>query len=141
MRDFPLANGLRRRELIRKRPHPNQAYWFVPEYRNPKELLRLAQIDLYRLYQLYSGPAHGSFAGRCLLNDYSHTEHDMNPRKHPVSRREAIWVSSRLLLEIAHALDRWESVGGEPEANILLERLTKSIPKPEDISADRRQGP
>jgi hypothetical protein len=113
------------RELIgHGKPRP---YWFQPEFESAKKLLKLASVDIYPIYELLSGPAHGGWSGQAVFNDDPNTQ-DINPRAHPRWSIEAIKASSRLLLEIGYTRDGWEKLGFVDEYKRLVEQNTR-LPK------------
>ena len=83
-------------------------YWFQPEYPNTKAILDLAQHPIYQLFKMYSGPTHGGFDLKLLLNDDPRSE-SIEPRDHPRNVPKAIVASSRLLTEIVHIRDNWDN--------------------------------
>lgn len=100
-----------------------QAYWYMPEYARPNDLLELSAGRIKELYRLFSGPAHGSFSGQVFFND-DPTVHDINPREHQNWNKRAVEASSRLLLEIARTQDVWDSLGHLADYDNLLKRIT-----------------
>jgi hypothetical protein len=103
-----------------------RGYWFEPEFKSTKQLLKLATVDIYSIYELLSGPAHGGWSGQALFND-DPTVQDINPRAHPRWSVEAIRSSSRLLLEMAYARDGWDHTGFVDEYKRLV-RQNSALP-------------
>jgi hypothetical protein len=118
--EIALAGANRAKALIKE--NKPFAYWYSPEYHRPSDLLKLASVPIQDLYQLFSGPAHGSFSGQVLLNDDS-TVQDINPRPHPLWTPRAIEASSRLLLEIGHSRDVSDNLGHLADYEKLLQRV------------------
>ena len=99
------------------------AYWFQPRYNTPADLLRLSPHNIYAIYRLFSGPAHGGMATKMLFTDEP-GEEDIDPREHPRNALKAVTVSSRLLLEVSYVRDCWDNMGvGGGVYRQLLERL------------------
>lgn len=96
-------------------------YWFQPEFDSPKKLLKLASVDIYPIYELLSGPAHGGWSGQTVFNDDTQTQ-DINPRAHPRGSIQAVTVSSRLLLELGYTRDGWDNLGFVDEYKRLVEQ-------------------
>jgi hypothetical protein len=96
-------------------------YWFQPEFESVKKLLKLASVDIYPIYELLSGPAHGGWSGQAIFNDDPKTQ-DINPRAHPRWSIEAIRASSRLLLEMGYTRDGWDNLGFVDEYKRLVEQ-------------------
>jgi hypothetical protein len=94
-------------QQLRVQPRPT-TYWFQPEYENMRVILDLAQHPIYALFRMYSGPTHGGFGMKVLLNDDPRSE-DIEPRGHPRNVPKAIVASSRLLAEVCHIRDNWDN--------------------------------
>jgi hypothetical protein len=115
---------LKAKELIKQ--SKLGAYWFQPEFKSTKQLLKLAAVDIYPMYELLSGASHGGWSGQVLFND-SPTIQDINPRPHPRGSVQAIRLSSRLLLEVGYTRDLWERSGTLDEGQRLV-RENASFP-------------
>jgi Family of unknown function (DUF5677) len=113
------------RELVKQRK--GLTYWFQPEFKSTKKLLKLATVDVYSIYELFSGPAHGGWSSQAIFNDDS-TIQDINPREHPSGSLAAIKASSRLLLEMAYTRDGWDHAGFVDEYKTLVQQ-NDSLPK------------
>ena len=85
-------------------------YWFQPEYGSPKKVLALSPHPIYEMYKFFSGPTHGGYAMKILLNDDPASE-DIEPREHPRNVPKAILGSTRFLIEVCYVRDRWDNGG------------------------------
>ena len=92
---------------LRARPTP-RTHWFQPEYDSIKDIFSLSQVPIYRLFQMFSGPTHGGFDLKILMDDDMKSE-DLDPRDHPKSVHKAIVASSRVLVEVCHIRDNWDN--------------------------------
>jgi hypothetical protein len=96
-------------------------YWFQPEYRSVKQILALAQHQIYGLFQMYSGATHGGFDMKMLLNDDPRSE-DIDPREHPRNVPKGIVACSRLLAEVSHIRDNWDNRDANENQYTMLVR-------------------
>ncbi len=94
-------------ELIKN--YVQRSYWYQPEFQSPGTILKTAKNDLYFIYRQFSGAAHGGFLGSLLFNDSPDTP-DIDPHEHPRRTRDAIVMSSRLLLDISYLRGQFEGV-------------------------------
>jgi hypothetical protein len=112
--------GRARTLLAESEPTP---YWFQPEYGSPKRVLALSPHPIYEIYKLFSGPTHGGYAIKILLNDDPASE-NIEPRQHARNVPKAIVGSTRLLVEVCYVRDRWEFEGaGNLIYNDIVTRL------------------
>jgi hypothetical protein len=103
-------------------PTPS-TYWFQPEYRSMKAILEFAEHPLYGLFRFYSGPTHGGFDMKLVLNDDPKSE-DIGPREHPKSVPKAIVACSRLLAETCYVRDNWDNESAnEPKYKRLVANI------------------
>jgi hypothetical protein len=92
---------------VRAKTKPT-VFWFQPEHVSIKAILTLAQQDVYRMFQMLSGPTHGGFEMKMILNDDPRSE-DIEPREHPKNVPRQIAASSRLLVEGCYVRDNWDN--------------------------------
>jgi hypothetical protein len=127
------ADQTRARELLAE--SEVTPYWFQPQYGSPKKVLALSPHPVYEMYRYFSGPTHGGYSLKIILNDDPASE-DIEPREHPVNLPNAILGSSKLLLEVCFVRDRWdnEGVGGliyeqlSSRLNVFRDKLTTGLP-------------
>jgi hypothetical protein len=114
-----------------------QLYWFRPEFKNPSEIIGLAKSDLLFMYRQFSGSAHGGFIGSLLFSDYPDTA-DINPQEHPVRSRQAVLISSWVLLNVSYIRGHFEGLTDENEYRHLLRTLI--LPQKAKVTRDTDLG-
>jgi len=109
---------------LRARPTPT-TFWFQPEYTTRRDIINLSQVSTYPLFRMYSGPTHGGFDLKIVMNDDMKSE-DIEPRDHPKNIPKAIVASSRLLAEVCHIRDNWDNGdANEAKYKVFLSNLIK----------------
>ena len=102
---------------------PLGGYWYNPEYKSPKDILRKLNNDsIIETYELFSGATHGGMLGLALLKGQSDDIHP-NPRADKFSQNLALSYSSRILIESFYARGIFEGVNLKKEFNRLWEEF------------------
>jgi hypothetical protein len=99
-----------------------QPFWYRPEYDGPSAILKTASTDLLYVYKIFSGAVHGGFLGSALFDDTPDMA-DINPHDHPRRSRNAIIISSRMLLEISYLRDKFEGTNLEDTYKLIMKDL------------------
>ncbi len=74
-------------------------YWYLPEYKGPKDILtKMGYDNLIPNYELFSGAAHGGLLGLALLKGQADQVHP-NPRADKHSQDVALSFSNRITLD------------------------------------------
>jgi hypothetical protein len=99
-----------------------QPFWYRPEYDGPSTFLKTASTDLLYVYRVFSGAVHGGFLGSALFDDAPDMA-DINAHDHPRRSKNAIVISSRMLLEISYLRDKFEGTNLENTYKQIMKEL------------------
>lgn len=130
LRDQAKGTDVVRVEQFIKEYKP-QRFWYRPEYDGPSAILKTASTDLLYVYKIFSGAVHGGFLGSVVFDDTPDMA-DINAHDHPRRSRNAIVISSRLLLEISYLRDKFEGTSLENRYKQIMKELY--MPQKEKVS-------
>lgn len=101
-----------------------KTWWFKPEYKSIEHILLKSEVveNLYEIYKMLSKSTHSTYIGFGLFKDKPDRV-DINPRYDIQSAKQAIVMSSRLLIEICNMRNEFEELG----CNSQYKRLFKEL--------------